>query len=47
MSLIYQVCKRTILRGDYAENMKIKLEAFVANNVISQEEYQELITMLQ
>lgn len=46
MSIIYQVCKRTIQRGNYAEDMKIRLDAFVKANVISQEEYEELVRML-
>lgn len=46
MSLIYQVCKRIIQRGNYADDIKARLDAFVKANVISKEEYEELIAML-
>ena len=46
MSLIYQVCKRTIQRGNYAEDMKERLDVFMGACVISLDEYNELVAML-
>ena len=41
-SLLYKVCKRTIERGNYPEDMNKRLEAFYEAELISLMEYTEL-----
>lgn len=45
-SLLYKVCKRTIERGNYPEDMNKRLEAFYEAELISLMEYTELKQML-
>lgn len=45
-SLIYRVCKRTIERGNYPDNMRMRIEVFCADGLISIEERDELKGML-
>ena len=47
MSIMYKVCKRTIERGNYPENMLTRIEAFYKANLISEKEYKELIDILK
>lgn len=44
--MMYQVCKRIIERGNYPEDIKIRIEAFYKANLISEKEYKELIALL-
>ena len=46
MSVMFKVCKRTIERGNYPENMRNRVEAFFNANLINDEEYNILINML-
>lgn len=44
----YTLCKTVINKGTYGtkEEMMIKLDVFLLNNRITQDEYNELITLL-
>lgn len=44
--MMYQVCKRIIGRGNYPEDIKIRIEAFREANLINEKEYNELIALL-
>ena len=45
--MTYKVCKRLIQNGNYEkEDMLIKLDVFLLNNRITQEEYNELVNLL-
>jgi hypothetical protein len=46
--LTYQLCKRVIENGTYGtkEEMMIKLDVFLLNNRITQEQYNELVDLL-
>ena len=46
MSIMYKVCKRTIERGNYPEDMITKINVFYSASLISTEEYDELISMI-
>lgn len=46
-NIIYNVCKRTILRESYPEDMNTRLEVFFENNLISKDEYNELINLME
>ncbi len=46
MSLIYQVCERTIGRGGFPEDMALRVNVFYGGGLISTREYQQLMDML-
>ena len=46
MSIMYKVCKRTIERGNYPEDMSIRLDVFYNANLITIDEYSELINLI-
>lgn len=46
MSIMYKVCKRTIERGNYPEDMAMRINVFYAGALISTEEYNELMAMI-
>lgn len=46
MSIMYKVCKRTIERGNYPEDMATRIEVFYKANLITEKEHAELIGML-
>ena len=46
MSIMYKVCKRTIERGNYPEDMKMRINVFYNGDLITIEEYNELIAMI-
>lgn len=46
MSIMYKVCKRTIERGNYPEDMEMRINVFYGGGLISTEEYDELMGML-
>ena len=46
-SIIYNACKRTILRKNYPEDMLNRLQAFLRANLIDQEQYDELIELME
>lgn len=46
MSILYKVCKRTIERGGYPEDMALRVNVFYGAGLISTEEYDGLIGML-
>lgn len=46
MSIMYKVCKRTIERGNYPEDMEMRINVFYAGGLINTEEYNELMNML-
>lgn len=46
MSLMYHVCYRTILRGDYPEDMAMRVNVFYGGGLISTEEYNQLMELL-
>ena len=46
MNTMYKVCKRTIERGNYPEDMKIRIDVFYNADLINDEEYNILINML-
>lgn len=46
MSIMYKVCKRTIDRGNYPEDMDMRINVFYGAGLISTEEYDELMSML-
>lgn len=45
----YTLCKNVILKGTYGtkEEMMMKLDVFLLNNRISQDEYNELVNLLE
>ena len=47
MSIMYKVCKRTIERGNYPEDMILRIDAFFNANLITEDEYSELIQLIQ
>ena len=47
MSIMYKVCKRIIERGNYPENMMLRINAFFNANLITKDEYSELIQLIQ
>ena len=46
MSIMFKVCKRTIERGNYPEDMEMRINVFYGGGLISTEEYDELMGML-
>lgn len=44
--LIYKVCKRTIERGNYPDDMQTRLDVFYAAGKLTTEQYDELVNML-
>lgn len=46
MSIMYKVCKRTIERGNYPEDMTVRVKAFYEAKLITTEEYDKLMGML-
>lgn len=46
MSIMYKVCKRTIERGNYPEDMMLRINVFYAGGLITSDEYNELINLL-
>ena len=46
MSIIFKVCKRTIERGNYPEDMLMRINVFYGANVINTEEYNILVSLL-
>lgn len=46
MSIMYKVCKRTIERGSYPEDMALRVNVFYGAGLISTEEYDGLMGML-
>ncbi len=44
--LIYRVCKRTIKRGNYPDDMQMRLDVFYATGKLTTEQYDELVSML-
>ena len=46
MSIMFKVCKRTIERGNYPEDMMLRINAFYNANLITADEHDELINML-
>lgn len=47
MSIMYKVCKRTIERGNFPEDMAMRINVFYGAGLISTEEYNELINLLK
>lgn len=46
MSIMYKVCKRVIERGNYPEDILLRIEAFHKANLITEEEYTILVNSL-
>lgn len=46
-NIIYDVCKRTLLRGDAPEDMGMRLVVFFKNNLITAEQYNELFQLME
>ena len=46
MNMMYKVCKRTIERGNYPEDMKLRINVFYGGGLITTEEYNLLISLL-
>lgn len=46
MSIMYKVCKRTIKRDNYPEDMAMRINVFYGAGLIFTEEYNELMAML-
>lgn len=46
MSIMFKVCKRTIERGNYPEDMAMRINVFYGGALISTEEYDELMDMI-
>lgn len=44
--LIYRVCKRTIERGNYPNDMQMRLDVFYAAGKLTTKQYDELVGML-
>lgn len=45
--MTYNVCKRVIQGGNYdKEDMQIKLDVFLLHNRITQEQYEELVDLM-
>ncbi len=46
--MIYTYCKKVITNGNYGtkEDMSIKLDVFLLNNRINQDQYNELVSLL-
>ena len=46
MSIMYKVCKRTIERGNFPEDMAMRINVFYGAGLISTEEYDDLMGMI-
>lgn len=46
MNIMYKVCKRVIERGEYPEDMEMRINIFCGAGLISIEERSELLGML-
>lgn len=46
MNIMYKVCKRTIERGNYPEDMSMRINVFYGAGLISTEEYDMLMGMI-
>ena len=46
MSIMFKVCKRTIERGNYPEDMQMRVNVFYGAGLITSEEYNTLVSML-
>lgn len=46
MSIMYKVCKRTIARGNYPEDMRMRVNVFYDADLITIDEYNELINLI-
>lgn len=46
MSIMYRVCKRTIERGSYPEDMAMRINVFYGGGLINSDEYNLLISLL-
>lgn len=46
MSIMYKVCKRTIERKNYPEDMVMRINVFYGAGLITTEEYDMLMAML-
>lgn len=46
MSIMYRVCKRTIERGSYPEDMAMRVNVFYGAGLISTKEYDGLMGMM-
>ena len=46
-NIIYNSCKRTILRSNYPEDMLVRLDAFLKAELITDEQYEELKNMME
>lgn len=46
MSIMYRVCKRTIERGNYPEDMAMRINVFYGGGLINSDEYNLLISLL-
>lgn len=46
MSIMYKVCKRTIERGNYPEDMQLRINVFYGGGLITSDEYNLLISLL-
>ena len=46
-NIIYNSCKRTILRGNYPEDMLVRLDVFLKAELINQEQYDELVALME
>lgn len=46
-NLIYKVCKRTIQRGNWPEDMQERLDVFYAAGKLTTNEYNELCALIK
>lgn len=46
MSTMFKVCKRVIERGNYPEDMVMRVNVFYGGGLITTDEYNELMNML-
>ena len=46
MSVMFKVCKRIIERGNYPEDILLRIEAFYKADLITEEEYTILVNSL-
>lgn len=46
MNILFKVCKRTIERGGYPDDMAMRINVFYGAGLINTEEYNTLIGMI-
>lgn len=46
MNIMYKVCKRTIKRGNYPEDMLKRINVFYGADLITADEYNELTSLI-